>query len=119
MRLSPYAPSGRFTSRVLDAGAEVAWGDLSWEADVPDGTTLALDVRTGDVARPGRSWAPWRALARSGDEVGATARFLQYRAQLATADPSWTPALRRVTARYSAGVSSSSSFVSGSTLGSQ
>jgi hypothetical protein len=119
MRLSPYAPSGRFTSRVFDAGAEVAWGDVTWEADIPDGTTLTLEVRTGDVARPGRSWAPWRPLARSGDDIGATARFLQYRAQLATAEVAWTPALRRVTARYSAGVSSSSSFVSGRTFGSQ
>lgn len=119
MRLSPYAPSGRFTSRVLDAGAPVAWGDVSWDADVPDGTTLALEARAGDVVRPGRSWTPWRTLARTGAEVGATARFLQYRATLATGDPGWTPALRRVTARYSAGASSSSNFVSGSTLGSQ
>jgi hypothetical protein len=119
MRLSPYAPAGRFTSRVLDAGAAVAWSDLSWEADVPDATRVGIDVRAGDVARPGRSWTPWRRLADSGDEIAVTARFLQYRAHLATDDGAWTPALRRVTARYSAGVSSSSSFVSGSTLGCQ
>ena len=120
MRLSPYAPAGRFVSRVFDAGAPAAWGGLSWEADIPEGTSVGLDVRTGDGDRPGRGWTPWRPLARSGDEIGATDRFLQYRANLATGDPAWTPALRRVTASYSAaGVSSSSSFVSGSTFGCQ
>ena len=119
MRMSPYAPAGRFTSRVFDAGASATWHDFTWDADVPAGTTLELEVRTGDVDRPGRGWAPWRPVPHSGDDIGATARFLQYRASLATGDPVWTPALRRVTARYSAGFSSSSNFVSGSTLGIQ
>jgi hypothetical protein len=127
MRMSPYAPAGCFTSRVFDAGGPAQWHDLSWEADVPQDTSMSLKVRTGNVNRPGRGWTPWRPLASSGDPVGATARFLQYRANLATGDPAWTPALRRVTARYTAGVSSSSStevpsssnFVSGSPLGCQ
>ena len=119
MRLSPYAPAGRFTSRVFDAGAVATWHDLTWQADIPDGTDLAMEVRTGDVPRPGQGWTPWRPLSRSGDEIAASARFLQYRAGLATHDAGWTPALRRVTARYSAGVSSSSNFVSGSTFGCQ
>jgi len=119
MRLSPYPAAGRFTSRVLDAGAPATWHTVSWEADVPDGTGVAVGLRTGDIARPGRGWTPWRAVGRSGDDINATGRFLQYRANLATTDPAWTPALRRVTARYSAGVSSSSNFVSGSTFGCQ
>ena len=112
MRLSPYAPAGRFTSRVLDAGAPSTWHAVSWEAGVPVGTSLSLEVRTGDVARPGAGWSSWRPVARSGDPVAATSRYLQYRAHLATTNPSWTPALRRVWVAYSgasaAGSSSSS-----------
>ncbi len=131
MRVSPYAPSGRFTSRVLDAGRSVRWHDAVWDTDEPEGTSVAVTIRTGDVARPGRAWSPWRRLARSGDAVEATARYLQYRADLATANPSWTPALRKMRLRYStAGYSaagdagdsagsSSSSFVSGRTFGCQ
>lgn len=125
MRVSPYARTGRFTSRVLDAGTLADWHGATWDAEVPPGTSLALEARTGDVARPGRSWTPWRALGASGDAVGATARFLQYRAHLATDDPSWTPVLREVRFRYSAagagicGGSGSSSFVSGRTFGCQ
>ncbi len=122
MRLSPYAPQGRFTSRVLDAGTVAEWHDAVWEADVPEPTSLSLEVRTGDSLRPGRSWSPWRPLAQPGAPMSARSRYLQYRALLATADPSWTPALREVRVRYSAagaGGVSSSSLVSGRALGCQ
>lgn len=114
MRLSPYPPAGCFTSRVFDAGGPAVWHELTWEAEVPDATNIRIEVRTGDGAP--QNWTPWRPPSA----LGTTARCLQYRAELATTDPSWTPALHRVTARYSAaGGSSSSSFVSGSTLGCQ
>jgi len=123
MRLSPYAPSGRFTSRVLDAGTTATWHSASWVADQPEGTSVAVHVRSGDTARPGRAWSVWSPVARSGDAVGVTARYLQYRADLATTNACWTPALREVRLRYSAageaGGSSSRSFVSGRPLGCQ
>jgi large repetitive protein len=115
MRMSPYAPAGRFTSRVFDAGAPSTWGALTWEADIPERTSVALEVRTGGVARPGSTWTPWRRVRRSGDPVATTSRYLQYRALLATADPSWTPALRRVTVGYSAAAAGSSSSSLGAT----
>ena len=121
MRVSPYAPAGRFTSRVLDAGRPADWLEAEWDADVPAPTSLAVEVRTGDDARPGRSWSPWRPLRSSGTPCGASARYLQYRVKLATTDPSWTPVLRQMRVRYSsaaagAGGSSSSSRVSGNAL---
>ncbi len=120
MRLSPYAPAGVFTSRVFGAGGPCDWQALTWEADIPERTSLTVEVRTGDVARPGRDWTPWRPLARSGDPVGTTSRYLQYRARLATTDPSWTPALREVHVAYSAALGSSfRSSGTGSTLGCQ
>ncbi len=127
MRVSPFEPSGRFTSRVLDAGTVADWRRVSWEADVPERTSLVMHVRTGDVARPGRTWSPWRPVRQSGDAVAAASRFLQYRVDLATTDPAWTPVLREVCFGYSAAGSgdaagsgeSSSSFVSGRCLGFQ
>jgi hypothetical protein len=127
MRVSPYRPEGRFTSRVLDAGTTVDWQSLAWDADVPEGTGVALEIRTGDVDRPARSWSPWKLVARSGDAVAATSRYAQYRARLGTTDPSWTPVLRRVRLAYSPAASagsagagaSSSSLGSGRDLGCQ
>jgi hypothetical protein len=121
MRLSPYAPHGRFTSRVLDAGTTADWRRATWVAEVPPHTRLALEVRTGDVPGPGRSWSPWRGVAHPGDDAGGRSRYLQYRALLATDDPAWTPALDEVRFAYSAAGAgaSSSNVVSGSALGCQ
>ncbi len=122
MRLSPYAPVGCFTSRILDARTVADWHALTWEADVPEATRLDLHVRAGDAAVPDRRWSTWRPVARSGDEIGASSRYLQYRANLATSDPAWTPVLHRVRVAYSvaAGVGESSrSSGSGSALGCQ
>ncbi len=120
MRMSPYPPAGRFTSRVFDAGSPSTWESLTWDAGIPERTSLGVEVRTGDAARPGSTWTPWRTVAGSGDPVGTTARYLQYRAHLATTNPSWTPALRRVTVYYSpAGGSSSSSLGATNVLGCQ
>ena len=121
MRVSPYAPSGRFTSRVLDAGTAAEWGAATWEADLPQPTSLRMHVRTGDVPEPDGTWSGWRPVAAPGEVVGATARFLQYRADLATTDSAWTPVLRRVAVGYSAtgAGDSSRSSGSGSALGFQ
>lgn len=123
MRLSPYAPAGRFTSRIFDVGTVADWHELSWEADVPDATRLDLHVRAGDTAEPDATWSPWRPAAPLGAAGAATGRHLQYRADLATADPAWTPVLHRVRAAYSpaavGGGGSSSSSGSGSALGCQ
>jgi hypothetical protein len=119
MRLSPYAPAGSFTSRVLDAGTSADWQRLSWEAEVPAGTSLALHVRTGDAHAPDASWSDWTPVPPTGELTGLTGRYLQYRADLATADRSWTPVLHAVRATYSAAGASSSSSGSGSALGCQ
>lgn len=100
MRISPYARAGRFTSRVLDAGQTVAWVAATWEVSTPEGTTLDAAVRTGGTPVPDATWSPWRPLAASGDPVGASSRYAQYRVDLATDDPSWTPVLRRMTLHH-------------------
>jgi large repetitive protein len=119
MRVSPYAPSGSFTSRVLDAGTEADWGAVAWDADVPAATSIRMHVRTGAVDRPDGSWSAWRPLAGPGDVAGTAGRFLQYRADLATTDSGRSPVLRRVVAGYSAAGDSSRSSGSGSALGCQ
>ena len=99
MRMSPYAPAGRFTSRVLDAGSAVHWTEASWVADEPQGTSVSLEWRAGDTPRPERSWSRWSRM-RPGAPLGRTSRYAQYRAGLATTDPATTPALRGVTLGY-------------------
>ena len=95
LRMSPYAPEGVFTSRVHDAGGAVVWEACHAEADVPQGTTVSLEVRAGDGPAPDESWSEWAPPPSAG-------RFVQYRARLATSDAASTPVVRAVTLRYSA-----------------
>ena len=100
MRMSPYSTSGTFLSRVVDAGADAEWGAMSWTTGTPAGTSVALSVRTGDTAVPDGTWTSFAPMASSGDSIGATSRFIQYRAQLATTDPDRTPELQDVTIEF-------------------
>ncbi|HTZ45177.1 MAG TPA: DUF4082 domain-containing protein [Jatrophihabitans sp.] len=102
LRLGPFAASGTFTSKVLDAGASVNWGALSWDADVPTGTTLTVKVRTGNTATPDASWTAFATVGASGGSVGTSGRYLQYQVTMSSSGSRFaTPTLRSVTAAFS------------------
>ena len=103
MRLSPYPATGTFDSRVLDAGQSVNWDALSWTADTPAGTGVALSVRTGNTPTPDGSWSGFNPVGSSGGSIGGNSRYLQYRVQLSTSDQGKTPTLSDVSASYTAG----------------
>ena len=96
LRVTPFASSGSFDSRVHDAGGTVLWNAISWNADVPAGTSLAFSVRHGDTPVPDGSWTAFAPAASSGVQVGGASRYIQYRAALATTDPSLAPSVRDV-----------------------
>jgi hypothetical protein len=95
---SPYADAGTFASRVFDAGMRASWGAMSWTCEIPSGVTMS--ARTGDTPAPDAGWSPFAPVGPSGAAVAATARYLQYRADLATGDSHVTPALRDVQILY-------------------
>src|SRR4029079_13828030 len=63
MRVTPYATAGTYTSRVFDAGAVVTWQTMAWTGDVPAGTTLALQYRTGNTPTPDATWSALTSVA--------------------------------------------------------
>jgi cysteine-rich repeat protein len=98
MRMSPYPAAASFESRIFDASEAVPWGEIAWSSDEPAGTSVAMQVRTGDTATPDGSWTAY-ALVGQGASVGQTARYIQYSADLDTTDPDETAALEDVTIR--------------------
>jgi hypothetical protein len=100
IRMTPYAASGTYTSRVFDAGAAGPWATVTWGADVPAGTSLTVSVRTGNSATPGASWTAWRVLPSPGSAIAATSRYAQYRVALSTTAAAQTPALNDLTLRW-------------------
>src|SRR5690606_21874352 len=53
-------------------------------------------VRTGNTATPGAAWSAWKPLVASGDQVMLNGRYIQYIADLTTADANITPALLNI-----------------------
>ena len=68
----------------------------------PAGTSLSLEVRTGDVATPDGSWSGWTSVANGGAIPGIDP-FAQYRATFATTDPGRSAVLEEVTLSYTDG----------------
>ncbi|WP_052430539.1 cadherin domain-containing protein [Hymenobacter sp. DG25B] len=97
IRITPYASSGSFTSRIYDGSTAKTWQEATWTADTPAGTTVQLFQRQGNSTNPeDGTWTPFTAIASSGTVIGGTSRFLQYRADLATSNPAVTPTLQRM-----------------------
>ncbi|MBM3460382.1 MAG: hypothetical protein FJX77_17820, partial [Armatimonadetes bacterium] len=100
-----FLSAGSFESEVTDFGVRNAKniGQMRWEGDVPKGTSLTLEVRTGSTAAPGDSWSDWSGPTSAKEmliELPEPQRYLQFRVNLATADPEVTPRLRRISVDY-------------------
>lgn len=104
LRLSPgHVASGTLTSEVLDAKLISRFGALSWRAETPDRTRVAVQVRTGNVGEPDATWSSWSAPKSDPDPSPVDVppgRFAQYRATLTTDDPTASPELRAVSLHY-------------------
>jgi hypothetical protein len=98
-----YASPGTLTSDVLDAKLISRFGAIRWRAECPDGTTLAIQLRTGNVGEPDETWSAWSGPQTDPEAARAQVppgRFAQYRAVLTTKDPDATPELRSISIRY-------------------
>ena len=101
-RLTPYAASGTFLSRIFDAGRTMIWNDVTYTSVVPVGTSLALSVRMGGTPTPDGTWTDFMPITGSGAAINLTSRYIQYRAELATTDLNQTPVLKDVSFNFGA-----------------
>src|SRR6185295_4842946 len=79
-----------------------AWGRLRWEGEMPAGTDLQVQTRSGNTQTPDTTWSDWSTAYKDGSGqaiASERARFLQMRATLVGKDGK-TPVLDRITAAY-------------------
>jgi sugar lactone lactonase YvrE len=102
-----WAAEGTFESTVHDARSIARWGRLRYIAELPTGSTIVVQTRSGNTPDPDASWGHWTNPRR--DPTGtsyvasAPARYLQYRVTLRAAAAAGTtllPALREVAVIY-------------------
>ncbi len=93
---------GSYESPVHDSGAVARWGGVSWRADAPAGCSVRFRTRTGNSAKPDRTWSDWSdPLADpAGSRIASpNARYIQWKLEMAGSGGA-TPTLSAVTVSY-------------------
>jgi len=108
-----FAPTGTYTSKVLDAAQVSLFGTLTVTGPIPPGASVAVETRSGNTADPQlAAWSPWSTaqLFMPNDDLpelqpremtiaSPPARYLQYRLTL-TGDITHSPTVEMVEATY-------------------
>ena len=99
-----YREEGAVTSPVIDAAGEresvkrrqsIRELRLDWDADVPGGTAVGCEVRTGaDPVVNGAGWSEWQSCERGTPVPRLAGRYLQWRMRLQTSHAAQTPVLK-------------------------
>jgi WD40 repeat protein len=96
------SPSGSYESPVHDANSVARWGRLSWLAESPQGSRIAFRTRSGNSARPDKTWSDWSEPLTdpAGSPVRSpNARYIQWKAEFTGSAPAG-PALDSVSLAY-------------------
>jgi len=95
-------PSGTYEAPVHDSGTASRWGSLSWRGETPAGTAMVFRTRSGNSAKPDRTWSDWSEPLRvaAGSKIASpNARYIQWKAEL-TGTGGATPIVNSVTVAY-------------------
>lgn len=97
------AQEGTWESNPADAKLLAFWGKVRWDADVPPGTSVLVRTRSGNTAKPDKTWSDWSPDLT--DSIGTpisspSARFLQVQLKLKTENKAITPTLRKLELAY-------------------
>jgi hypothetical protein len=98
-----YAAKASVISEPLDAKIISRWGALRWKTEIPEGTSVSIATRTGNVAEPDETWSDWSSETTHPEQASVTsptARFLQYRITLETSNAAVTPSVHGLSIRY-------------------
>jgi hypothetical protein len=94
--------SGSYEAPAHDAGTVARWGKLSWRGDLCDGCGVTFRTRSGNSARPDKTWSDWSEPLhdRDGSPIASpNARFIQWNAEF-TGKAGQSPSLDAVTLAY-------------------
>jgi hypothetical protein len=91
--MTSYALSGTFTSSVFDAGSNVNWGYVNWTANLPAGTTIAVETSS---STDGSTWSAGSAVNNGGLVSSPSGRYLRYEIVPTATDPTVTPTFSNI-----------------------
>jgi hypothetical protein len=95
-------PKGNYESAVHDAGNVARWGQVEWRAISASAGQLVFRTRSGNSARPDKTWSDWSAPITDAAKAAVTspnARYLQWQVEMTPAADS-APLLDAVSISY-------------------
>lgn len=95
--------NGEYISQVLDTKSLSSWGRITWEADVPSGTVLQFQSRSGNSNEPNKTWSDWSPPYQKsqGEQIlSPKARYIQLKGIFKTQSGKVSPSLQRVCLFY-------------------
>ena len=98
-----YPHQGIYQSQAKDTDTISEWGMLKWQTTISAGTEVKLFTRSGNTAKPDNTWSPWSpayAEPKGSLITSPAARFIQWKAELISSTPSFTPILHNVFLAY-------------------
>ena len=93
---------GTFTSKVRDTETVSSWGRLRWDGQVPEGTRIEVQTRSGNTGTPDTTWSDWSAPHTQPEAAAVSserARFLQLKVTLIGRDGT-SPVLDSISTAY-------------------
>ena len=104
-----FVSAATYESEAIDFGdaGDKNFGVARWTPDIPEGTSLSVSFRIGATPSPSAEdadWSAWTQPSTLSDgvliELPEPGRYLQYRVDMTTSDPSVTPQLERLEIDY-------------------
>lgn len=95
-----YPSEGSFTSDTLDLKLLSKLGSLNTISTIPDGSSISIEVRTGNVARVDNTWSDFVVVGTNGKINVSDGRFIQFRVKMTTSDTEYTPVLNSIDFTY-------------------
>jgi hypothetical protein len=91
--------NGEYASRVYDAKLMSSWGNIEWRGDLPSGTVIQLQTRTGNSSQPSSTWSNWSPPYKkeNGEQIlNPDARYLQFKILFKTNSGNVSPSVQKV-----------------------
>jgi len=95
-------PSGWYEAPVHDSSTASRWGSISWRAEMPASSAIQFRTRSGNSAKPDRTWSDWSepVTNAAGSRITSpNARYIRWKVELAGA-AGVTPIVNSVTLAY-------------------